>query len=123
LELLKQPNYSPFTVEEQVVSVWTGTEGKLDDIPVGDVRRFESEFLEFLRHQYKPTLQSIAANNWDDDIIGALNEAVERFKQMFLGKADEVRLNEPVAEPLAGEENRETITRFRDGSTDRPVEK
>src|SRR3954466_1516789 len=50
VELLKQPNYSPYPVQEQVVSVWSGTEGKLDDIPVGEVRRFESEFLAYLRH-------------------------------------------------------------------------
>src|SRR6476469_5267828 len=65
VELLKQPNYSPYPVEEQVVSVWSGTEGKIDDIPVGEVRRFETEFLQFLRHSRKETLASIAANNWD----------------------------------------------------------
>ncbi|MEE6257729.1 F0F1 ATP synthase subunit alpha [Plantactinospora sonchi] len=114
VELLKQTNYSPFPVEEQVVSVWIGTEGKLDDIAIGEVRRFESEFLEFLRHQYKPTMQSIADNNWDDDIINSLNEAVARFKQMFLGKEDQVRVNEAAAAPLEGEQDRETVTRYRD---------
>ena len=123
VELLKQPNYSPFPVEEQVVSVWSGVEGKLDDIPVGEVRRFESEFLEFLRHQYKATVQAIADHKWDDDITAALDEAIGRFKQLFLGKEEETRLNEPPAKPMEGEENRETITRFRDGSTDRPAEK
>ncbi len=49
VELLKQPQYSPFPVEEQVVSVWAGNEGYLDDVPVEDVRRFESEFLDELR--------------------------------------------------------------------------
>src|SRR3954469_20409796 len=73
VELLKQPNYSPYPVEEQVVSVWAGTEGKLDDIPVGEVRRFETEFLQFLRRSRKETLASIADNNWDDDIAGALD--------------------------------------------------
>src|SRR5688500_6864315 len=63
-EPLKQANSSPYPVEEQVVSIWAGTEGKLDDVPVNEVRRFESEFLEFLRHSYKATLQSIADNNW-----------------------------------------------------------
>ncbi|MFY1687650.1 F0F1 ATP synthase subunit alpha [Plantactinospora sp. WMMB782] len=115
VELLKQTNYSPFPVQEQVVSVWIGTEGKLDDVPIGEVRRFESEFLEFLRHQYKPTMQSIADNNWDDDITNALNEAVTRFKQMFLGKEDEVRINEAPAQPMEGEQDRETVTRYRDG--------
>ncbi|GAA3748029.1 F0F1 ATP synthase subunit alpha [Plantactinospora mayteni] len=123
VELLKQTNYSPFPVQEQVVSVWIGTEGKLDDVPIGEVRRFESEFLEFLRHQYKPTMQSIADNNWDDDITNALNEAVKRFKQMFLGKEDEVRVNEAPARPMEGEQDRETVTRYRDGGESAPAEK
>ncbi len=48
-ELLKQPQYSPYPVEEQVVSIWAGTNGKLDEVPVSDVLRFESELLEHLR--------------------------------------------------------------------------
>ncbi|GAA4675177.1 F0F1 ATP synthase subunit alpha [Phytohabitans rumicis] len=114
VELLKQPNYSPYPVEEQVVSVWAGTEGKLDDIPVGEVRRFESEFLEYLRHSYKPTLQSIADNNWDDDIVNGLDEAIVKFKQMFLGKEDKHLGTEAPAKALEGEENHETVTRYRD---------
>ncbi|MEV4760606.1 F0F1 ATP synthase subunit alpha [Micromonospora sp. NPDC049559] len=122
VELLKQQNYSPLPVEEQAVSVWAGTEGKLDDVPVGEVRRFESEFLQFIRHQYAETLATIAGNTWDDDVVAKLDEAIGRFKQVFLGKEDEVRVNEAAAEPLQGEENRETVTRFRDGATDRPTE-
>ncbi|MDG4828796.1 F0F1 ATP synthase subunit alpha [Solwaraspora sp. WMMD1047] len=116
VELLKQPNYSPFPVEEQVVSVWAGTEGKLDDIPVGEIRRFETEFLGYLRHRHTATLQSIADNKWDDDIVNALNEAIAKFKEMFLGQADEVRVNEAPAEALTGEQDRETVVRYRDGS-------
>ncbi|MBM0229163.1 F0F1 ATP synthase subunit alpha, partial [Micromonospora sp. ATA51] len=122
VELLKQPNYSPYPVQEQVVSVWSGTEGKLDDIPVGEVRRFESEFLQYLRHKHEGVLAAIADNKWDDDIIGSLDSAITEFKQVFLGKEDEQRINEPAAKPLAGEENRESVTRFRDGTTDRPAE-
>ncbi len=47
-ELLKQPQYSPFPVEQQVVSIWAGTNGKLDEVPVEDILRFEAEFLDFL---------------------------------------------------------------------------
>ncbi|MET7809103.1 F0F1 ATP synthase subunit alpha [Micromonospora chersina] len=122
VELLKQPNYSPYPVQEQVVSVWAGTEGKLDDIPVGEVRRFESEFLQYLRHKHEGVLAGIADNKWDDDIIASLDSAITEFKKVFLGKEDEVRLNEAPAAPLEGEENRESVTRFRDGSTDRPAE-
>ncbi|MER5333224.1 F0F1 ATP synthase subunit alpha [Micromonospora sp. NPDC002717] len=122
VELLKQSNYSPFPVQEQVVSVWAGTEGKLDDIPVGEIRRFESEFLQYLRHKHEGVLAGIADNKWDDEIVGSLDRAITEFKQLFLGKADERRINEAPATPLEGEENRETVTRFRDGTTDRPVE-
>ena len=122
VELLKQPNYSPFPVEEQVVSVWAGTEGRLDDIPVGEIRRFESEFLQYLRHKHEGVLAGIAAGTWGDEIIASLDAAISDFKNLFLGKEDEQRVNEPPAKPLAGEENRETVTRFRDGTTDRPAE-
>ncbi|MCL7456688.1 F0F1 ATP synthase subunit alpha [Micromonospora echinofusca] len=122
VELLKQANYSPFPVQEQVVSVWAGTEGKLDDIPVGEIRRFESEFLQYLRHKHEGVLAAIADHQWNDDIIGSLDAAIADFKQVFLGKADERRINEAPASPLEGDENRETVTRYRDGAGDRPAE-
>ena len=121
VELLKQPNYSPYPVQEQVVSVWAGTEGKLDDVPVGEVRRFESEFLQYLRHKHEGVLASIADHKWDDDIIASLDSAITEFKQLFLGKEEEVRINEAPAKPLEGEQSRETVTRLRDGA-DRPAE-
>ena len=103
VELLKQPNYSPYPVEEQVVSIWAGTEGKLDDIPVGEVRRFEAEFLRVPAAPARgASLTAIADNNWDDDIVDALDEAIAEFKQMFLGKEDERRINEAAAEAAGG---------------------
>src|SRR4051812_31341280 len=100
VELLKQSNYSPYPVEEQVVSVWIGTEGKIDDIPVAEVRRFETEFLQFLRHSRKETLASIAANNWDDDIASALDSAIGEFKSLFLAGDDSIRINEAPADAM-----------------------
>ncbi len=112
VELLKQPNYSPFPVEEEVVSVWAGTTGKLDDIPVPDVKRFETEFLQYLRHNRKETLQAIADGTWDDDIIAGLEDAVVHFKNLFLGREAALRINEPAAEAMEeGVESRETVTR------------
>ncbi|HET8659353.1 MAG TPA: F0F1 ATP synthase subunit alpha, partial [Micromonosporaceae bacterium] len=112
VELLKQPNYSPYPMDEQTVSIWAGTTGKLDDIPIGDVRRFESEFLQYLRHNHKGTLESVTAQNWDDDVVATLDQAVAHFKQMFLAKDEPVRVNEPEAQALAsGVEARETVTR------------
>jgi F-type H+-transporting ATPase subunit alpha len=112
VELLKQGNYSPYPVQEQVVSVWIGTTGKVDDIPVGDVRRFESQLLEYLGHHHGGVLEAIAAGDWDDDIVSTLEEAVSSFKQTFLAKEDHVLGKEAEAEAMAAEtERRETVTR------------
>jgi F-type H+-transporting ATPase subunit alpha len=111
VELLKQPNYTPYTVEDQVASVWLGTAGKLDDVPVGDVRRFESEFLAFMHRKYQDTMATIGDNTWNDDIVAKLEEAVGAFKRAFKAGDDTIRINEPPAEPLESDQmNRETVT-------------
>jgi F-type H+/Na+-transporting ATPase subunit alpha len=111
VELLKQPNYSPYPVEEEVVSIWIGTEGKVDDIPVEEVRRFEGEFREHLRRQNADLLAAIAGGTWDDDIIGRLDEALRTFKDSFLAQEHPVRVNEPPPKPMEeGAESQETVT-------------
>ncbi|MFD2079523.1 F-type H+-transporting ATPase subunit alpha [Actinopolymorpha cephalotaxi] len=83
-ELLKQPQSSPYPVEDQVVSIWLGTTGKLDDVPVDDVRRFEGEFLDFLRRDRSGILNGIRETlNFTDDTVSTLEEAVTDFKQTF----------------------------------------
>src|SRR5205814_908085 len=52
VELLKQGQYAPFSMERQVVSIWSGTTGGLDDVPVGEIRRFECEFLDFIARDH-----------------------------------------------------------------------
>jgi F-type H+/Na+-transporting ATPase subunit alpha len=114
MELMKQTNYNPYPVEEQVVSIWAGTAGKLDDVGVGDVRRFEGELLEDLRRTHAETLSAIADGKWDDDVIAALDDAVTQYKQKHLAKDDTVRINELAAEAMdAGAEAREKVTRHR----------
>ena len=113
VELLKQSNYAPVPVQEQVVTVWSGTEGKLDDVPVAEVRRFETEFLASLRRSHASTLADIAQGRWDDDIVAALDAAVAEFKRLFLAVPDAVRVNEPAADAMEpGTESRETVTRI-----------
>jgi F-type H+/Na+-transporting ATPase subunit alpha len=110
VELLKQPNYSPLPVQEQVVSVWLGTEGKLDDIAIGDVRRFETEFLAFVRREFGETLGRVAEGTWDDDVITQLNDAVERFKPQFQPESGENVVRESEAEAMEeGAEKRESV--------------
>jgi F-type H+-transporting ATPase subunit alpha len=122
VELLKQSNYSPYPVEDEVISVWAGTEGKLDDVPVGDIRRFESEFLTYLRHAHSGVLASIADQDWNDDIVSTLDEAVAHFKDMFLNRDRGVVAMEEAAEAMAeGVETRETVKRVK--RTPPPVKK
>ncbi len=84
MELLKQPQYAPFPVQEQVVSIWAGTRGKLDDVPVGDVLRFEREFLNFLRHDQSGVLDTIRdSRDFTDDEEAKLNEAYDAFLDQF----------------------------------------
>jgi F-type H+-transporting ATPase subunit alpha len=112
VELLKQPQYSPYSVEEAVVSIWAGTTGQLDDIPVSDVRRFETDLLQWLRHHRAEVLNTIAqTRELSDETVESLKAAVTEFKPQFLAGDDTVRVNEPPAAPLEGEENHETVTR------------
>ncbi|GAA2162875.1 ATP synthase F1 subcomplex alpha subunit [Humibacillus xanthopallidus] len=85
VELLKQPQSNPYPVEEQVVSVWAGTTGKLDDVAVEDVRAFETELLETLRRDGK-ILQTIReTQKLDDDTENALAKVVDDVKFTFRG--------------------------------------
>ncbi|HEY2669254.1 MAG TPA: F0F1 ATP synthase subunit alpha [Rugosimonospora sp.] len=112
VELLKQPNYHPMAVEEQVVSIWAGTNGKLDDVALSDVARFESELLQFLRHNKKDTLASIAAGTWDDDVQSQLDGAVQEFKAEFQSQNQQRQVNEAPAEAMQdGEETQESVRR------------
>jgi F-type H+-transporting ATPase subunit alpha len=112
VELLKQPNYSPFPVEEEVVSVWAGTAGKLDDVPVSDIARFESEFLQHLRHANPGVLAQIGDGTWNDEIVETLDEAITSYKDSFLARDGGIRVNEPEAEAIDEQaQRRETVTR------------
>lgn len=82
-ELLRQPQYTPYAVEEQVVSIWAGTSGHLDDIEVSDVLRFEEGFIEYLRHKTSVLTDIASSGKLEDDTVAALKSAVAEFKQGF----------------------------------------
>ena len=84
MELLKQPQFTPYPVEEQVASVWTGTNGYLDDLDVADVLPFERALLDHLRRS-TPVLDSIrTTGRLSDDDEAALRAAVESFRSTYL---------------------------------------
>ena len=84
MALLKQPQYSPYPVNEMTASLWLGTTGRLDKVPTDDVLRFESEFLDYLRREHSGILNTIAeTNNFDDDTETALEDAYNSFLDQF----------------------------------------
>ncbi|AXK45391.1 F0F1 ATP synthase subunit alpha [Brachybacterium saurashtrense] len=89
MELLKQPQNTPFPMEEQVVSIWAGTKGKFDDIEVEDVRAFESQLLEHLRHN-GGVLEAIrTSGKFESSTEEELSTLLDQVKQDFLaGKGD-----------------------------------
>jgi F-type H+/Na+-transporting ATPase subunit alpha len=115
VELLKQPQYSPFPVEEQVVSLWAGTTGQLDDVPVEDIRRFETEYLDFLRRSYAGLLTAIReTNDLTDDNITTLKEATDRFRRTFEVTGGQLLVTSDEAVPALGEgeDKQESIARY-----------
>ena len=81
--LLRQPQYTPYAVEEQVVSIWCGTNGYLDDLEVSDILRFEAEFIDYLRHRTSVLTDIAASGKLEDDVVEALKSAVTEFKKGF----------------------------------------
>ena len=84
MELLKQPQYSPYPVEDQVVAIWAGTKGKLDNIPVADVLRFERELLDHLRLSTKVLNNIAGSGKLADEDEAELHKAVDSFVATFL---------------------------------------
>ena len=109
-ELLRQPQYSPFPVEEQVVSVWAGTNGYFDDVPVNDVLRFERELLDHLRRSTSILTTIAETQKFDDDTAEALKAEIGKVKEAF--NSSESRLVDGEGEHQAlgdSDVDRETI--------------
>ena len=113
VELLKQPQYTPFPVERQIVSLWAGTEGFLDTVPVPDVSRFEREFLEFVHTNHQGIFDTIAGTGeLDDSTKASLETAIKEFSQQFVTAEGESIIPSD-AEALPDEEmGQETVKRY-----------
>jgi F-type H+-transporting ATPase subunit alpha len=84
VEILKQGQYEPYPVEEQVAAIWIGTSGSVDDVPVADVRRFEKEFISFLKTDHAGVLSTVRETGlMSDDTVTAFKDAVAEFKRGF----------------------------------------
>jgi len=84
VELLKQGQYVPMAVEDQVMAIWAGTNGYLDRVPVGSVRKYETEFLAFMHNDYPDTCHAIKTKGqMTDDINSEMKKACDRFAGVF----------------------------------------
>jgi F-type H+-transporting ATPase subunit alpha len=111
VELLKQGQYSPYSLERQIVSIWAGTTGKLDDVAVADIRRFEAELLDFIGRERKEIFTVISETKMlEDDTVAKMEEAVVAFKKLFKSSVA-AALNEAPADALDSEDA-ESVTKY-----------
>jgi F-type H+-transporting ATPase subunit alpha len=115
VELLKQPQNSPFPMEEQVVSIWAGTNGELDEVPIEDIRRFEAEFLDYIKRTDGGLLETIReTGKFEDDTVTKLKDLIAEFKKGFETTSHGLLLQEETVEAIdADDVEQEKITRVR----------
>jgi F-type H+-transporting ATPase subunit alpha len=116
MALLKQPAYSPYPLDEMVVSLWLGTTGRLDRVPTEDVLRFENEFLDYLRRSHEGILSGIRGTlAFDDDTEKALDGAYDSFLDQFeTSEGGSVKVgHEPEAEALEDEDQEQIVKQKR----------
>ncbi|HEY2173995.1 MAG TPA: F0F1 ATP synthase subunit alpha [Mycobacteriales bacterium] len=113
-ELLKQPQFSPMPVERQVVAIWAGTTGQLDDVPVADVRKFEADFLDYVGRQHEDVYRSIKdTGSLDDENEALLKEAISSFRDGFETSDGSTLGKEAEADALdESEVGQEKVTRY-----------
>lgn len=88
MEILKQGQFNPIPVEEQVVILYCGTKGLLMDIPLDKIKRFEQAFIKSLRETQPGMLARIKEGHWDEDNIGVINKTVEALLPDYTGGTD-----------------------------------
>jgi len=110
MELLKQGQFTPYPVEDQVASIWAGTKGKLDDVPIADVRRFETELLDHLRRNSDVLTTIESSGKLEAATEAALATAIDDFRSGFL-KGDGTPLVGAEAADEAVEIDQEQIVR------------
>ncbi len=115
VELLKQGNYQPVPIEQQVIVIWAGGNGFLDPIPVADVRRFEAELLDYMEANHPGVGEHIRTNgDLPDEVEQQLRDAVTEFARRFRTSEGKSGLKEAEADPMEeGEEGQETVRRYR----------
>jgi F-type H+-transporting ATPase subunit alpha len=116
VELLKQPQYTPYPVERQVVSIWAGTNGHLDDIHVDDVRKFEQELLDYVAQHHQGVYDAITdSGQLSEDSISSLEDAVKEVKKSFeTAEGGHVKPGHEESDAMdVDEEGQEKVTKYK----------
>ncbi|HBF27677.1 MAG: F0F1 ATP synthase subunit alpha [Actinomycetota bacterium] len=105
VELLKQAQYEPQAMEREVISVWAGTTGRLDDVPVEDIRRFDAEFLDYVDRNKAEILDAIrSTSDLSDDTVSVLEATIEEFKRQFSTSSGQLLVNDESVEAIKDED-------------------
>ncbi len=105
VELLKQPQYQPQSIERQVVSIWSGTTGKLDEVPVEDIKRFDAEFLDYIHASHAGVFDVIRETKvLGDDTVSELEKAIDSFKSQFTTTSGDLLVKDVPVEALEEQE-------------------
>ena len=105
VELLKQAQYEPQAMEREVISVWAGTTGRLDDVPVEDIRRFDAEFLDYVERNKAEILDAIrSTSDLSDDTVSVLEAIIEEFKRQFSTSTGQLLVNDESVEAIEDED-------------------
>ena len=113
MELLKQPQYSPYPVAEQVASIWAGTHGKLDRVPIAEVRRFEQQMLDHLRRRSKVLASITETGELSAEDEAELEKAIDEFAVGFVAGTEPEPEFAEVEGPPAPEEQEQIVKRSR----------
>jgi F-type H+-transporting ATPase subunit alpha len=112
VELLKQQQYTPYSLERMIVSIWAGTTGQLDSVAVQDIRRFESEFLDYVAREEKGIFDVIAeTKELSDDTVAKMSSAISAFKEQFVSSVAKA-VNEAPTQ-AEGSDGTEQITKYK----------
>ena len=105
VELLKQAQYEPQAMEREVISVWAGTTGRLDDVPVEDIRRFDAEFLDYVDRNKAEILDAIrSTSDLSDDTVSVLEATIEEFKRQFSISSGQLLVNDESVQAIEDED-------------------
>jgi F-type H+-transporting ATPase subunit alpha len=112
VELLKQPQYQPFSVSRQVASLWAGGSGGMDDVPIEDIRRFETEMLDFLGREHAHVLADIEdTKDLSDESVQGLQDALTTFKSQFVTSSGQPLVKDTPVEALEDEADALSVTK------------